>query len=1309
MKNGNGSLIGKKQSRRRIMPGLRLLAMAGLCLGTALLHPMQAEAARTGGTGGSGIYGGNWEEAKKREKELEEAKKRLEEEARKKAEEEAKKKAEEEARKKAEEAAYNKQHGLKAEDNTYILDLTTGTKAGDNISFFIISYKSGGEDRSIYVFPKAGDFAEGMEELNEYSRKYGVDAQAVNKEYMSYTDVENAAPVGSTATAPMQSGTNNQVVFHTKEKIDQITNVEFFTRYNAAAKTSNEWTCQGLRIYEVDRVRGINMVGGFSKDYFANFTGTLLADVKFQNASQDGGFYTFSWALDVIENFGGITVKDAKGKETYKPNPYLTLKTTDFGEAAKYDPQTNDCYGFRIDIADQPQAGLECLTYRNKASLRGAEYIEDLALKLVYTDVNEKPHIIYLPVVTNALKWAADNGINTTDIAGVAQNGQSLFFAGNIPGLATVQSASVIVGNAMSINACGMKKSSASSRIRQARTTASEQDSLTIRCFAIYHMSDDVNVSVKADGAFLSYSYSGVPVYYQRAETEYGIELKAGEETVLQLSKPEEESDLAPAGWKTKKYLVGVTTDSTVRAGTVADVQMQLTYTNMAGMTANTAWVSLKDKAMDYYGFWYSSDAPTGNFGYLAGMCPGNTLYYVVEAADVDQFTNAQYRLESGTDEWQTNGLQIWVLDTLTAPKAEWTSVSAKNGDTTLTSEVRFYREYTGINILNIQGRTIDGTNDGGDDGDGSTGTYLPDSLLVAGSDTVSWKFKTKGAQEVEEEQYADLTYSMTYEECLQDFGFDKRRETYTVKVQVSDQAVDLSGNGDCGSENNFYFQLLFENGASSVVLANTQLEGDRFRTGNVETFTIGTNKDYGAVTAVRIIPEQVQEDSVIDDKLKIDEISVVRQSGSSFNETYVVEHSALPNDGWIGTQSYLDDAQKKETSSDKIGRMVDEIAVDVPVTAKTNELNILCCLSIEEYAKDTSQFYGEMKMTVEYIKLDGTPAKETFDIVDAMYNYYGKAVQHDTDTDTNGRTTSRQPAVSQTAYMFRGGHTDRFYITLRDVKSLYMVTLTGQSRGDTSQMNISAISFNTVDEEGSLQLSGNDEYVRTGATTYVTSNSVETSETSKLGNTFGKGQDQKIKIGLLTNEIEIKEQGSQWLAVFSREPVSQNDTLNVYIYPTSNSIPIANWDLYTRAFYTNVSGLQLTSALTLMNKHTATDKNDKSYFYLNGLSAKQLASLDHIYAISGNQGNNLNAYIDYAIIQQVRSGTVINTWQRAGNNAMASLGVDMGTQSYVSQGQYDMQKVFLQLSASGTEEAKLTAEKNDIALSLKYTSTIDP
>ena len=1335
----------KENSKKKMLKKGMIAAALMLSVMFTLSFSHSVYAVRTDFNGGYGSGYGDFRvpDLEEIQKKKEEALKKAEEEAARKraAEEAAAKKAAEEAaaKKAAEEAAAKKaaeeaakaklkKEGVPVPANTYILDLTTGLQPGTNISFFIISYNTKSEEgtdepRSIYVFPGAGDFKEGMEELEEYSTQYGQPGQALNQSYMTFSDAVNKPPTGSDSNTAMQANSHDQVIFHTKDPIDKVTNIEIFTRYDTSKKTSNEWTCQGLSIYEVSNVYGIDMVGGFSKDYYANFRGTLLAEVAFKTGGSDGGFHTYSWNLDQIFSFGDMTVKeqDEKGniKEVRRDNLYTTL-ITEFDDPV-YNPGAKDRYGFRIDFADQPGAGLESLSYRSKADLAGGEYIESLSLKIVYTDTGDKPHIINLPVVTNSLKWAYDKGVKT-NIAGVAQPGQSLFFEGNIPKLKSITSVSLTNGNAKALANCGMTSSASSSAVRQGRIKQNEDDPIALSMFAIYHMYNDpdtkveetgedgwsseaaIKVDVTPDGGFLSYDYVGLPIFYRKAETEFGMELATGDEIALQLLVPDEPSDLKLPAWKSNKYLIGVTTDTVNRAGTVGDIRMQFAYTNIKGMNQYTEWYNLNEASTGYYGYWMSDGAPSGNFGYLAGMSPKNTLYFIVTANEVDQFTNAKYELDSGSDDWQTNGLQIWALDTLSPAKAAWEDVDAKNGDTELHSDVRFYREFTGINILNIQGITKD-DEEGATNSDNS---YLPDSVLVRAGETSTWKFKTKGAEQVEEESFAQITDDMTYEDCLQNFGFAKRRMSYTVKVDVSDQAIDVSGNGDCGSQNDFYFQLLFENGASAVVLANQQLEGDRFRTGNVETFTIGTNKDYGEVTGVRIIPEEVQENNDIDDKLKINEIRVIRQTNATFNEAYIVEHSAIPNDGWIGNQTYMDDAQRKQYNEENKGRMMSEIAVDLPVTAKANELNILCCLALEDYKEGTSQFYGEMKMTVDYIKTDGTPATETFDIVDAMYNYYGKTVQHDTDTDSTGKVSTRQPAVSMPSLMFRGGHTDRFMITLKDCKSLYMATLTGQSRGDTSELNVASLSFNVVEEAGELQISGKDEYVRTGETTYITSNSVETSETSKLGNTFGKGQDQKIKIGLLTNEVAPRDEGSKWLAVFSREPVSQNDTLDIYIYPTADSVPIDTWTLYTRAAFDNVSGKQFTTSLTQMNRHIATDENDRSYFYLNGLNARAMSTLGELYAVGSTSNGDNNAYIDYAVVQQVRSGTVINTWQRNGLKKMISTGVSMTSQGDKTAGLYDQQKVLLQLSTT-TAETKLTAEKNDLAISLRYTASVDP
>ena len=96
----------------------------------------------------------------------------------------------------------------------------------------------------------------------------------------------------------------------------------------------------------------------------------------------------------------------------------------------------------------------------------------------------------------------------------------------------------------------------------------------------------------------------------------------------------------------------------------------------------------------------------------------------------------------------------------------------------------------------------------------------------------------------------------MTYKEAMQDFGFNKNRATYEVEVQVAGNESANDNDGDTGSTNLFYFQLLFKGGSSAYVLANQQLTADGFRAGELETFTISTNQDYGDLTAIRILPD---------------------------------------------------------------------------------------------------------------------------------------------------------------------------------------------------------------------------------------------------------------------------------------------------------------------------------------------------------------------------------------------------------------------------------------------------------------------
>ena len=87
----------------------------------------------------------------------------------------------------------------------------------------------------------------------------------------------------------------------------------------------------------------------------------------------------------------------------------------------------------------------------------------------------------------------------------------------------------------------------------------------------------------------------------------------------------------------------------------------------------------------------------------------------------------------------------------------------------------------------------------------------------------------------------------------------------------------------DAGSGNYFYFQLVFENGTSGVVLANQQLSSDSFRRGITESFQIKTTQNYGNIRSVRIICDNTSSTSDVFDKLNIENITVTLQGNTGF------------------------------------------------------------------------------------------------------------------------------------------------------------------------------------------------------------------------------------------------------------------------------------------------------------------------------------------------------------------------------------------------------------------------------------------
>ena len=211
-----------------------------------------------------------------------------------------------------------------------------------------------------------------------------------------------------------------------------------------------------------------------------------------------------------------------------------------------------------------------------------------------------------------------------------------------------------------------------------------------------------------------------------------------------------------------------------------------------------------------------------------------------------------------------------------------------------------------------------------------------------AGNENAGKKGQNDDDEDIDEDDTDDELYdwdkisqSMTKKESGLGLDFAKVRREYAVVASVA----STGANEECGSKEKFYFQLLFENGSSGVVLANTQLPADGFRTGTDEVFFIRTNRDYGELQSVRIIPMPVGEGTF--DKLKLDNITVSETDATGISEKWMIEDI-----GWIGSEGADYNAE-----SEKEDRTIADISNVYGVTGQGTTVNLLVCLATTDFS----------------------------------------------------------------------------------------------------------------------------------------------------------------------------------------------------------------------------------------------------------------------------------------------------------------------------------------------------------------------
>ena len=1182
--------------------------------------------------------------------------------------------------------------GVSAAERTYILELATGMVAGDNIEFFRIVYETDeGDTRTQYIFPTESSLRSG----------YRMAAEAGTPETVldwvgTVVGYDTADPLYSDS---LQSFHTDQFLFVADGTVRSVSEIQAFMRQDSTGG-KNEWTCTGMRLYKVDALKGLQRYGCYSSDCYIDFSGSLLAELRFAEEN----LKNVSWRnCDTLFRFGG-----PMGMDGYS-------LSTDSGSRGIQSTSANVI--FRIDFADQYMAGLECLSTgyqgaNSKSISRPGNLCEALTLRVRYRDTYGSVRDTALPVICSTAAWSVlEAGVSgIQDYAGLGQQGESLAFAGTLPDLAEVLYVSPILGGDAAAAAARLtpRKGMAAAELRDARIADSNSEMAAIVAIAVY---DARRGSLRAryEDSFLRFDFPLIPEKFYRAADITGLRLDAGGAAgQLTLDTYTDGSRLLP-GDRQERYLVTLRTDDAEMAGTRSNIMLRLSYEDVDGNKKQTPEFSLREYAGDFYGYWPAS---AEDFGYLYGLSSGKDLGSVqgqnlsvlLPIQDVQRFTDVTIRIArhggEDIDEWQMKDLTIQTVDSIGRRRIDWKNVTA-SGEGAYSDRV-FSREVSGNVIFNLSmggngGKVNQDTNP--DTDPNSQNPLIPtdpsfEPELFQDETPITIDFYTPDVVEREDVDWRSLRYDLTYADALQDLGFLKARASYTVQVKVASNVGNISEEDDCGSKNQFYFQLLFaQGGKSAVVLANQQLQSDGFHAGSTETFTITTNQEYGELSGIRIIPEDMASDSDKYDKLKIDTITVIQGGDGQLSPLW-----RFRDVGWIGI-NYRDEGE--ETSLSGItARTMDELSHVYNVTESSYAVNVQVAISTGQYkdrrGEATEQFQGEMSAEITYRDVNGIIQRQNIeDVVALMYAFNNRAVQYTT-LQSNGLFVGGQ-AVSDPNYMFRPNHTDRFIISLDGLEQILNIKLYPRSSVNTV-WNISDVNVSLIRGQGRRILNVAGEYTmkypkEEELLPIASSDSTGEPKYSKQlyisGSEGGIGS--PITVNFTSEKVQTDSSIFDTQTIVSELPAGGTDSFNFVVYPTVlGGGGLYDYDLTVNIRYT-------TAADTIIQNSAVMSKamvDGAPVFYLEGLSASGLVQLN---SIALKSSSSFGSGISGGFVQRVRSGFIIETYELG-----SSVGLENGAEVPFVSAAAAQEKLCFQLGAD-MPETKLKNGGNDIAVSIQY------
>lgn len=758
------------------------------------------------------------------------------------------------------------------------------------------------------------------------------------------------------------------------------------------------------------------------------------------------------------------------------------------------------------------------------------------------------------------------------------------------------------------------------------------------------------------------------PAYSYSAGSAQGQQLTGGGSLTTSLDNGTL-SRSAPDGRDySNQYLVRIKTADIETAGTTNPVSLRFAYTDTSGVARTTAEYSLPALAAGFYGanFRYRDSYDiASDLQYERHMRRNCLCEFVVSIDDLGYFDSITLSID-GTNEWQIEYIEVYALDSL---DQRWGQRSSDGGDT---CHIYWRRDFTGPMVANVEENVL--------------------FYQRSNQHTIYFTRYDESGGAIEPEQPAQkveylttLPTSMTYEETLKNLGLAIPKFTYQVDVKVAD--LD-----DAGSGNYFYFQLVFENGASGVVLANQQLASDTFRRGMTESFQIKTTQNFGNVTSVRIICDNTSSTSDVFDKLNIERVSVTLSSGTGVSRSWVVDRV-----GWIDI-TYVDEGSDYGIDGlDNITQPASanvEVVKEFPVTGTATAVELLFCMTTSRDSAGISEGKlmsdpfnsalggGGFNAVLYYRDSSGQQQSYAFDLTAQIKAY--------NDTD-------------KTFWLYRPNHTDRFTVSLTDVQSIIALEITRS--GGKGVWKLDSIAVSQIGGLGEVFLSP-------ALETYYREPTVEADLTKGTnGQPVSIPADSSATISFQENSIEVAEgsDDTSWNTTISRIPDVSGEKLNIYLYSgTLLGRPYtfkAGDAVRATVLYTSVYG-----GKPLQNGYNISSLGEvdgQTVLYAKNLDISLMSAIRLLKLSDISTSTVDRPTISHAVIERVKGGVLLDTYYfDMGNANLGSTQPEVpvsGTSATA-----DMNQVVRLQLASG-QMAKLTPETSDIAVALRYTTALDP